>query len=170
MAQGFSIVVATDSKNGIGINGNLPWRLSEDMKHFRDLTTGKHEYHNAVIMGRKTWESIPSKFRPLPKRQNIVLSRNPEFECPGLPVTVLGSFDTAVQALCSRAFVIGGSEIYKEALDHPQCEDMYITRVRGEFECDTFFPPFEKIFYEDRLIMTLNEGGILYSIEHWLRR
>lgn len=165
----FNVVVAHDSKNGIGMNGQLPWRLSEDMKHFKSLTMGKEGETNAVIMGRKTWESIPAKFRPLPGRINVVISRNKEYELPDNACRA-GSLVDSLFIKADRLFVIGGAEIYKEAIDHANCEGVYVTRIRGEYECDTFLPSYEEKFKKELVLTTLNEGGVLYSIEYWLRR
>lgn len=164
----FSLVVAVDSKNGIGIDGKLPWRLSEDMRHFRELTTSSPGEVNAVIMGRKTWESIPAKFRPLPGRLNVVITRNKDYELPE-GVQMAGSLADAVYISADKHFVIGGSQIYADAIKHPNCEGMYITRVNKEYECDTFFPDYKKLFEKERVIEILNEGGVRYNIEHWLR-
>jgi dihydrofolate reductase/thymidylate synthase len=166
----FSIIVAVDDKNGIGVKGKLPWRLSEDMRHFRDTTIGDDPgLNNAVIMGRKTWESIPAKFRPLPRRHNVVITRNKTYELPDHACQA-GSLADALFIGAHNLFVIGGGEIYKEAIRHPNCEGMYITRVRGDYECDTFFPEYESLFDKECVLETLNEGGVLYSIEHWLRK
>jgi len=166
----FSIVVAVDSKNGIGIDGKLPWRLTEDMRHFRDTTTGDDPgTNNAVIMGRKTWESIPAKFRPLPRRHNVVITRNKEYELPGGACRA-GSLHDSLFIGAHRLFVIGGADIYAEAIKHSNCEGLYLTRVRSEYKCDTFFPDYESLFEKHQVFETLNEGGILYSIEHWLKR
>lgn len=169
LGRKFSVVVAVDSKNGIGINGQLPWRLSEDMKHFRTLTTGGPEENNAVIMGRKTWESIPGKYRPLPRRTNVVITRNRGYELPD-GVQMAGSLADAVYISADKLFVIGGSQIYADAIKHENCESIYLTRVRGEYECDTFFTGYESLFEKERVIDTINEGGVLYSIEYWIRR
>lgn len=125
-------VIAAVSKNGvIGSNGALPWHISEDLKHFKTLTTG-----HAVIMGRKTYESIG---RPLPNRRNIVVTRNAQWSAPN--VEVAGSLADAV-VLAQRTdplpFVIGGAELYREALR--TATHMYLTHVPREVEGDVYFP------------------------------
>jgi len=129
-AKPLSIIVACASDGGIGKAGQLPWRLPGDMAYFKRITTetsasaaGEGAKLNAVIMGRKTWDSIPAKFRPLPGRVNVVLSRNPA--ALGLPADVLGatSLEDALAAVDNRAdieqcFCIGGAEIYKECFEH----------------------------------------------------
>jgi dihydrofolate reductase len=161
--QDFTIVVAVDSELGIGKTGALPWRLKEDMKHFRELTTGPG---NAVIMGRKTWESIPERFRPLPGRTNIVLSRS------SIPkgAIALGGLEAALEVPASRRFVIGGGQIYAEAISHPACVELIVTRVDKSFDCDVTFPRYEDRFQLDSVIGRFVESGLSCSIERWLRR
>ena len=81
MSDGLTLIAALARNGVIGNNNALPWHLPEDLKHFKELTTG-----HAVIMGRKTWESLPARFRPLPGRQNIVVTRDPAYEAPGATV------------------------------------------------------------------------------------
>ena len=124
------------SRNGvIGRDGGLPWRLKSDMAIFRAVTMGK-----PVIMGRKTWESLPDVFRPLPGRRNIVISRNPAYDAPG--ATLAGSLEEAVRLAQDDAevFVIGGAEIYRQAL--PLAQRLYLTEVARDFDADAFFPEF----------------------------
>lgn len=114
----------------IGRDGGLPWRLPSDMKHFRELTTG-----GTVVMGRRTWESIPDRFRPLPDRRNIVLSSG----SPSLDgAEVYTSLESALAAAGTDAFVIGGGATYAETL--PLADRVYATEIAGEVEGDTFFP------------------------------
>lgn len=130
-------VIVAVSRNGvIGREGKLPWRLPSDMAHFKELTTGQ-----IVIMGRKTYESIPPKFRPLPERTNIVLSRTMT-EPPHQEVILAQSLDEALERYSSeptkKVFVIGGVEVYKEAL--PKAKKLFLTRIEAEVEGDAFFP------------------------------
>lgn len=150
----FSIVVAaTSSTFGIGRKGDLPWKLAEDMAFFKKVTsTAVENKMNAVIMGRKTYESIPEKFRPLSDRVNIILSRDTNIrQSMALPDSVLvaGSFEDALKSLSGaeyadlvqNVFVIGGGSVYDEALRSPYCSKIYLTEVHAEFEdLDTFFP------------------------------
>jgi dihydrofolate reductase len=138
----FSIIVAMDEKGGIGKDGDLPWKLSADMKYFRETTTGKGS--NAVIMGRKTWDSIPEKYRPLPGRKNIVLSRQADFSLPegtGLAHSLDEALGLAADS--DEVFVIGGGSLYQEALKHGDCNAIFLTAVHATFDCDTFFLPDE---------------------------
>jgi dihydrofolate reductase len=140
----FSLVVAMDKNRGIGINGQLPWHLSADLKYFAKLTktTKDSNKKNAVIMGRKTWESIPDKYRPLPDRHNIVLTRNENYDLPD-GVTRAHSLDEALEmAKASQdenVFVIGGGNVFGEAMKHEECTTFYVTEILKNFECDTFF-------------------------------
>jgi dihydrofolate reductase len=142
----FSLIVAVDQNMGIGKDGALPWYLPEDLKYFSKVTTetASPELRNAVIMGRRTWESIPAKYKPLPGRINIVLSSNPDLELPD-DVLLFGSLDEALAALSTsnkidQIFVIGGAKLYEEALFHLDLERIYLTRIEADFDCDTFFP------------------------------
>jgi dihydrofolate reductase len=129
--MGVSLVVAYARNGVIGRDGGLPWHLPSDMQHFRELTTG-----GTVVMGRKTYASIPDKFRPLPGRRNIVLSRDAAFRAPG--AEVVSSLPAALEACGRECFVIGGGTTYAEAL--PDAERVYATEVAEEVEGDTFFP------------------------------
>lgn len=137
----FSIIAAIDEKMGIGKNGRLPWNLPTDLKFFHDKTTGRGK--NAVIMGRLTWESIPEKKRPLPDRLNIVITRNAVYELPN-GVFKANSLEDAVTLAETKSpeeiYVIGGAQIFYDAVQHPACQSLSITKVKGDFGCDTFFP------------------------------
>ncbi len=126
-------LIAAIARNGvIGKDNALPWHLPADLRHFKALTTG-----HAVIMGRKTWESLPERFRPLPGRQNIVITRNAAYAAPG--ASVAGSLPDAVAAATGdEAFVIGGAELYQTAL--PLADRLQLTEIDAEFAGDTWFP------------------------------
>eukprot|EP00656_Telonema_subtile_P017494 TRINITY_DN19385_c0_g2_i2.p2 TRINITY_DN19385_c0_g2~~TRINITY_DN19385_c0_g2_i2.p2 ORF type:complete len:196 (-),score=47.02 TRINITY_DN19385_c0_g2_i2:2-589(-) len=142
--RSFKLVVAVAPDGGIGKDNQLPWRVPGDLKYFKHVTssTADASKTNAVIMGRKTWESIPEKFRPLPNRVNIVLSRNPEaaFEqahaSSSLPAA-LSMLNAPEFEHVEGVFVIGGSSVYAEALASPLCSELLITRILTPFECDT---------------------------------
>ncbi|MEC5161052.1 dihydrofolate reductase [Janthinobacterium sp. CG_23.3] len=124
-----TIIVATDTQGGIGINNGMPWRLPEDMAHFKALTTG-----HPVIMGRKTFDSIG---KALPNRRNIVITRNAQWRQDG--VEAVASLPEAL-ALVGQApaFVIGGAQIYAQALEF--ADTLVITEIGQRFDCDAFFP------------------------------
>ena len=127
-----SIIVAVGENNEIGYKNGLLWRLPADLKRFRELTTG-----HTVVMGRKTFESLPNG--PLPNRKNVVISRNPQFTHPDC--LVFSSLEEAFFKLSSEkeVYVIGGSQIYYQAL--PYASVLYLTRVHASFpKADTFFP------------------------------
>ncbi len=133
----FTIIVAVDESDGIGKGNKLPWRLSKDMAMFKSTTTKEDD--SVVIMGRKTWASIPKQFRPLAGRTNVVLTRNRKFEADE-GVEVFHDLGDALGAFPGRpVFVIGGGEIYKQSLAGPHCSRILLTRVQGSHGCDTFF-------------------------------
>lgn len=125
-----SLVAAAARNNVIGKGNTLPWDLPDDLRHFRELTAG-----HAVIMGRKTFESIG---RPLPKRRNIVITRQADYRPEG--VETVSSLDAAISTVPAdeEAFVIGGGEIFRQSL--PIADRVYLTRVEAEVEGDAFFP------------------------------
>ena len=125
-----SIIVAASENNVIGREGELPWRLSDDLKHFKAITMGK-----PIVMGRKTWESIG---RPLPGRQNIVITRQAGFVAAGCDVVSSTAEAVTTAGDVAEIMVIGGSDIY--ALFLPQAQRVYLTRVHAEVEGDAFFP------------------------------
>ena len=129
-----AIVVAVAGNGVIGVDNRLPWRLPEDLRHFRALTTG-----HAVIMGRRTWESLP---RALPDRQNIVVTRRPGYAAAGAEVAPSLDAALALVRLAGPAFCIGGAELYAAAL--PRAEEMHVTEVTGEHAGDTRFPAFDR--------------------------
>jgi dihydrofolate reductase len=128
------LVAAVASNRIIGSNGHLPWSLPEDLKHFKRLTLG-----HPVIMGRRTWESLK---RPLPGRDNIVVSATPGYDAPG--AAVANSLEGAL-ALCTGepvAFVIGGSRLFAESL--PIADGLVMTEIDRHYEGDTWFPEYDR--------------------------
>ncbi|QDQ28087.1 dihydrofolate reductase [Chitinimonas arctica] len=125
-----SLIAALARNHTIGIDNSLPWHLPEDLKYFRKTTSG-----HAIIMGRKTYESIG---RPLPNRHNIVVSRNPDWRAEG--VTVVHSIAAALAAAGTEeeVFLIGGATLYREAL--PMADRLYLTEIDADFSGDAFFP------------------------------
>ncbi|MFT6440816.1 MAG: dihydrofolate reductase [Salibacteraceae bacterium] len=135
-----SIIVAISENNGIGRDNDLLWHLPSDMKFFRK-TTLRH----CVITGRKNYESIPEKYRPLAKRTNIVVTRNANYKAEG--AVVKNSLEEALEYAKSEneseVFIIGGGQIYKEAMGKNVIDKMYITHVAKNCDADTFFPEIE---------------------------
>jgi dihydrofolate reductase len=128
-----SLIAAVARNRAIGRGQQLLWQLPADLRHFRETTSGK-----PVIMGRKTWESLPTAFRPLPNRHNVVVSRNPSYLASG--ATLAGSIDEAIRLAgdSNEVFVIGGEELYRQTL--PLARRLYLTEVAAEPPADSFFP------------------------------
>ena len=131
-----SLIAALASNRAIGKDNELLWHLPEDMRHFRETTRGK-----PVIMGRKTWESLPESIRPLPVRHNIVVSRDPAYQASG--ATLAGSLADALRQAEEKSnseevFVIGGAALYSQAL--PLASRLYLTEIEQDFAGDVFFP------------------------------
>lgn len=143
-----AIVAHTRKDRVIGKDGSIPWYYPEDLKHFKEITS-----NHTVIMGRKTWESLPEKFRPLPGRKNIVITRDLSYEAPSAEV-----FDSLEKSLEDDAFIIGGATLYAQAL--PFIDTLYVTVIEKEFEGDTFFPPYEDKF---ELIEEKKEGDLTFQ-------
>ena len=156
-----TIIVATDAQRGIGINNTLPWKLPEDLAHFKRLTTG-----NPIIMGRKTFDSIG---RPLPNRRNIVITRNAEWRHDG--VETVNSVEAAVALLDGApGFIIGGAEIYKQSL--PLVDQLIITEIAHTYDCDAFFPPVDAGAWQetDREQHVSEASGLHYAFVTLQRR
>lgn len=133
----YIIIVAMGRHREIGRKNNLLWHLPKDMQFFKETTMG-----HPVVMGRKSWESIPEKFRPLPGRQNIVVSRDVNYQAEGATtITNLQDLDKVIDVEnTEKCFIIGGAQIYQLALDYKLVTQMYITHVDETFEADTLFP------------------------------
>lgn len=131
-------LVAAVARNGvIGRDGDLAWRNAEDMKHFRALTWG-----HPVLMGRKTWDSLPAKFKPLPGRRNLVLTRDAAWYADGAErVASLGDALARVED-APTLFVIGGAEVFAQAL--PRADELVLTEVDAQLDGDVFFPPWDR--------------------------
>ena len=128
-----TLVVAVGANGVIGVDGGLPWRLPEDLAHFKELTMG-----HPMVMGRTTFESIG---RPLPGRTTIVLTRDPDWSAPG--VEVAGTIEAALERahqLDDEVFLVGGAQVYAQALEAGLVDLMCVTRVAASPEGDTYFP------------------------------
>lgn len=150
----------------IGRDGDMPWHLPEDLAHFRQSTVGA-----PVIMGRRTWESLPERFRPLPGRANIVVTRSADYDAPG--ATVRSSLDRAIAAAEAEggeyAWVMGGGELYRAAM--PVADELLVTRIDLDVpDADTFAPQIEA----DWQLVDAGEplpsaSGLGYRFERWIR-
>ena len=144
-----ALVAAVAGNGVIGREGSIPWHLPEDLKRFRKLTTG-----HAVVMGRRTWDSLPDRFRPLPGRRNVVVTRNPDWRAEGAERA--GSLEEALALLAGeeRVFVIGGGELYAAAL--PLADELLLTELDVEAEGDTSFPDWDRAAF----VETSRETGV----------
>lgn len=138
----FKIIVATDEKNGIGKNNTLPWSYPEDLKYFSTKTKGNSGYSNAVIMGRKTYESIG---KPLPNRINYVLSKTKQNQDnqDNQNLFFFDNYKSLIKHVntqkINEIWVIGGEKIYKLFLELDLVSEIYITKIKGNYDCDAFF-------------------------------
>mgnify|MGYP000429136956 CR=1 FL=1 len=152
------------ARNGvIGHNNTLPWHLPEDLAHFKATTLGQ-----PVIMGRKTWDSLPVKFRPLPGRMNIVVTRQTDWHSDG--AHVVHSVDEALQACPTEAqpWVIGGAELYRLAM--PLATRVVVTEIDAEYEGDAFAPELDASWHEASRTTHVAANGLHFSVVNWLKR
>jgi dihydrofolate reductase len=159
-----SLVAAIAHGGVIGREGTVPWRLPEDLAYFRAVTMGQ-----PVVMGRRTWDSLPDRFRPLPGRQNVVVTRDPSWDEEGAERA--GSLEEALRLVegAERVAVIGGGELYEAAL--PLADELLLTEVELEVDGDTFFPSlapgaFEEVAREEHL----SEDGTSFAFVRYSRR
>lgn len=135
-----NIIAAIGRRGELGRDGNLIWHISEDLKHFKHLTVG-----HTVIMGRRTWESLP--IGALPDRRNIVVSSNPRFEATGAEVAPSLADAVRLAADEDEIFIIGGGSVYQQAIN--AADRLYLTQIEGEAEdADTYFPPVDPTLWE----------------------
>lgn len=156
-----TIIVATDAKHGIGIQNQLPWHLPEDLAHFKKTTSG-----HPIIMGRKTFDSIG---RPLPHRQNIVISRQTDWHHDG--VFAAKSLPDALDLVAGKtAFVIGGAQIYQQAFEY--ANRLIVTEIQAEFNCDAFFPTIDAEIWQEtqRECFTSANNALHYAIVTYIRK
>ena len=150
------ILVAFDENRVIGKNNELIWHLPADLKRFKALTTG-----HVIIMGRKTWDSLPARFRPLPGRRNIVVTRQPDWQADG----AIGahSLAQAVQQAAGHAevWVIGGADIYAQAL--PLASSAHVTEIEQDFAGDAQAPVFDNTWLETARVSQVSANGLAFS-------
>lgn len=136
-----SVIVAMDNERGIGKNNDLMWHLPADMKFFKETTSG-----HVVVTGRKNYDSIPERFRPLPNRENAILTRNSDYQAPG--ALIFSSLPECLkhyeQETDRTVFIIGGGQIYTEAMSLNVVDELFITHVNHTYGADTFFPEFDE--------------------------
>lgn len=150
-----SLIAAIDKNRGIGKNNKIPWHVPEDFAWFKQKTSGQ-----PIIMGRKTFESLG---KPLPNRLNIIVTRDQNFKIEGAEIThsVEQAIHLAKEEKNEEVFIIGGAQIYEQAL--PFADRIYLTKIDGEFACDTFFPEYSE-FKKETVLKEGESGGIKYKI------
>lgn len=167
-------MIAADLDGGIGKDNALPWpRLRGDLVHFKTITTAANAgRQNAIVMGRKTWESKEIAGKPLPRRLNVVISRSPLSVPDG--VVAASSLDDVLgrQLAAETLFVIGGAEIFQLAIAHPALRFVYLTRVQGRFACDVSIPALEDRFEADPSwpVATHVDNDVRYQIQRLVRK
>lgn len=182
MKSDFYVIAAACKNMGIGYLNRLPWRLKKELDYFNRMTTTSPDsaHKNIVIMGRKTWSSIPPKYRPLKDRTNVVLSRTVStIEDRESVDHIFSSLPDALEGVSQlrnkgQVWVVGGQSIYEEAVRLPQCKKIYLTKIDKEFECDTFFPELDESIYKlttdpDVPEEEQEEEGIKYKFHVYVR-
>ena len=169
----FKSIAAIDLGRGLGRNGDLPWHIPADLKHFARVTTETRTAgaQNAVIMGRLTAETIPAKYWPLKRRRNAVITRNPNWTIEGADVfTSLGDALAGLANDVETLYVVGGGQIYALAVEMAECEELILTRIHKHYECDAFFPEYEKHYELAEELGAGEHDGIAYTFERWQRK
>jgi dihydrofolate reductase len=170
----FAIVVAHDSKLGIGKNGGLPWKIAGDLQNFRNLTTSVTQPNdqNVLVMGRRTWDSIAPQHRPLTGRINLVLTHDQSLSVPP-QVVLCHSIDETTKLLDSMSFdtcfAIGGASIFRYALLDKRFSTIHLTEVEGDFKCDVFFPAYKDAFKLLDRSPARQENGYTYRFSLYKR-
>ena len=156
----FSIIACVGKNRELGKNGDLIFHIKDDMKFFREITSGYK-----IVMGRKTWESLPGK---LPNRTNVVISGK-DFEGPDEIVHDITDFVSKNKDTDEEIFIIGGGKIYTEFL--PVASKLYLTEVdAGDAAADTFFPEFDKLKYDRRVIKKGKENDLVFTISEYIKK
>ncbi len=162
-----NLIWAEAHNSVIGMNGKMPWHLPEDLAHFKRVTLGA-----PVIMGRKTWDSLPERFRPLPGRTNIVISRRDDFlvDQVGPDLHVITSLEAALDMASqhSEVWVIGGAQIYAQAL--PLAKKIIVTKIDAAFAGDAFAPALDSHWVETKREPHTAASGLSYTFTTYLRR
>lgn len=156
-------IAAMDEQRVIGFQNKLPWSISEDLKRFSELTTG-----HTVLMGRKTFDSLPDAYRPLPNRKNVVITSSPSKIPANADIAVsdtpLGFIDAVesgdIELPSRKLWIIGGAQVYLNTMKF--WDELYLTLVKGSHEGDTFFPKFE-----NRMTLVAEEEHDLFSFRHY---
>lgn len=145
------LIVAAAEDGGIGKDNDLLWHLPDDMQYFKEKTSG-----HTVIAGRRSFESIPPKYRPLPGRRNIVITRNREYDGGGAAVmhNLREALEDAESQGAEETYIIGGGQLYREALEKDVVDVLHLTRVHATFDADTYFPDID----DDKWVLALQRS------------
>ena len=178
----WSIIVAIDRNNGIGVSGKMPWNLPADLKYFQEVTTKVTDpsKKNIVVMGRKTWESLPLQKQPLTKRINIILSRNKNYHISDKHDTsVCYSWEELKEKLDSdkfirsyeKIFIVGGYQIYLQALEQKKIQNLYVTHIQNTYQVDVTFPSFENLYPQKKILQNWQtEKNIQYQFCYYTKK
>lgn len=159
-----ALIAAVPRNRAIGKDNALLWHEPQDQRHFRRVTMGC-----PVIMGRRTWDSLPERFRPLPGRRNIVLTRSPHWRADGAEPAASLSDALARVATATRVFVIGGADLYAQAL--PRADELVLTEIDADFAGDVYFPDVPRTdFVETSREAHVSADGVHYAFVHYRRR
>lgn len=164
------LIVAMDNERGIGKNNDLMWHLPADMKFFKETTVG-----HIVVMGRKNFDSIPERFRPLVGRENVVLTRNTDFTASDC--VVFHSLEACLKAYENEPnriiFIIGGGQIYQQALALNCIDELYITHVDHVYGADTFFPEIDENSWDSSVVFSHEadeKNAVAFQVKHYTKK
>lgn len=164
------LIVAMDNERGIGKNNDLMWHLPADMKFFKETTLG-----HIVVMGRKNFDSIPERFRPLVGRENVVLTRNTAYSAENCQVfhsleACLAAYENETERY---VYIIGGGQIYKQALQLNCVDEMYITHVDHVYGADTFFPEIDENNWDTSVVFSHEvdeKNAVAFQVKHYIKK
>ncbi|XP_068157832.1 dihydrofolate reductase [Drosophila tropicalis] len=172
----FNLIVAVCENSGIGLKGDLPWRIRSELKYFSNTTKRRLDSskRNVVIMGRRTYFGVPPSKRPLPDRLNVILSSTLNSNELPNEVLLFSNLEAAMQELdkqtdqIENVWIVGGSKVYAESMTSPRCHRLYLTKIYAQFDCDTFFPNIPECFREvspdkDTPLGIQEENGLKYE-------
>ncbi|MAR49609.1 MAG: hypothetical protein CML42_00610 [Rhodobacteraceae bacterium] len=165
-----NIIVAMCKNRGMGFKNTIPWHLSSDLQRFKYLTTS-FENKNNVIMGRKTWDSLPNKYKPLPKRKNIIISSKKDIikQKNVIVYNDINLIKNHYKETNKNTWIIGGTQIYNYALENDLVKSILVTVIDNEFECDVFFPKIPSKFQLKHETPYKLENNIIYKYQQWVK-
>ncbi|MFM2040004.1 MAG: hypothetical protein RLZZ493_593 [Bacteroidota bacterium] len=164
------LIVAMDNERGIGKNNDLMWHLPADMKFFKETTLG-----HIVVMGRKNFDSIPERFRPLVGRENVVLTRNTAYSAENCQVfhsleACLAAYENETERY---VYIIGGGQIYKQALQLNCVDELFITHVDHVYGADTFFPEIDENNWDTSVVFSHEvdeKNAVAFQVKHYIKK